>query len=210
MEKEYIPCGGCGATEPIQRCIGCFHPFESTPKAEPKIETATWLNLADHFTEDWEIMHCRYADDKRKLDTDLFELSDGWLIKKGGIGKLELHEVEYMAESKEKSTGPRRVKASDRLPGLKTPVKWRQGGIEMKANPVWYMVLDTNAEYLSECEWLDEGAGEKEGIDLPAFVQYIRENYKPSKEAWKDKYGIALLSDEGIINMYISKKEVKP
>jgi hypothetical protein len=29
MEKKYTPCGGCGATEPIQRCIGCFHPFEA-------------------------------------------------------------------------------------------------------------------------------------------------------------------------------------
>lgn len=27
-DKQYIPCGGCGATDPIDRCIGCFHPFE--------------------------------------------------------------------------------------------------------------------------------------------------------------------------------------
>jgi|ERR1044072_4483433 hypothetical protein len=26
--KKYTPCGGCGATDPIDRCIGCFHPFE--------------------------------------------------------------------------------------------------------------------------------------------------------------------------------------
>jgi len=49
------------------------------------------------------------------------------------------------------------VKASERLPGLKTPVKWRQGELEMKVKAVWYMVLDTNTEYLSNCEWLDEG-----------------------------------------------------
>lgn len=28
MEKKYTPCGGCGATEPMQRCIGCLHPFD--------------------------------------------------------------------------------------------------------------------------------------------------------------------------------------
>lgn len=116
MEKKYTPCGGCGAEHPDERCLGCFHPFESTPIPEPKIETVTWLNLGYHFTEDWEIMHCRYADDKRKVDTDLFELSDGWLIKKGGTGKLELHEVEYMAEDKEYATGAVWVKASERFP----------------------------------------------------------------------------------------------
>lgn len=56
----------------------------------------------------------------------------------------------------ERGKGAVWVKASERLPGLRTPVKWRQGEIEMKVTPVWYMVLDTNSEYLSECEWLDE------------------------------------------------------
>jgi hypothetical protein len=27
MGSKYTPCGGCGATYPIERCIGCFHPF---------------------------------------------------------------------------------------------------------------------------------------------------------------------------------------
>lgn len=35
MENKYTPCGGCGATEPIQRCIGCFHPFEPEEKKYP-------------------------------------------------------------------------------------------------------------------------------------------------------------------------------
>jgi hypothetical protein len=61
---------------------------------------------------------------------------------------------EYIAQ--QATTGPVWVKASDRLPGLKTAVKWRQGEIEMKVKAVWYMVLDTNSEYLSNCEWLDE------------------------------------------------------
>jgi hypothetical protein len=27
-EPTYTACGGCGATKPSQRCIGCLHPFE--------------------------------------------------------------------------------------------------------------------------------------------------------------------------------------
>lgn len=36
MENKYIPCGGCGATDPKNRCIGCFHPFtdETYPGSE--------------------------------------------------------------------------------------------------------------------------------------------------------------------------------
>lgn len=52
--------------------------------------------------------------------------------------------------------GPMWVKASDRLPGIKSPVKWREGEREMKVKPVWYMLLDSNSQYLSKCEWLDE------------------------------------------------------
>lgn len=26
--NQTIPCGGCGATEEKQRCIGCFHKFK--------------------------------------------------------------------------------------------------------------------------------------------------------------------------------------
>lgn len=58
-------------------------------------------------------------------------------------------------------TGGVWVKATSRLPGYTTPVKWRQGEIEMKVKAVWYMILDTNSEYLSNCEWLDE-SGEKD------------------------------------------------
>jgi len=28
-EPAHTPCGGCGATKPSQRCIGCLHPFEA-------------------------------------------------------------------------------------------------------------------------------------------------------------------------------------
>lgn len=96
MEKnKYTPCGGCGAESPLERCIGCFHPFEPIA-TKLSIE---WINLADNYTEDWQIMHCRYASDGRKLDTELFEEKNGGLVKVGGTGRLELNEVEYLIES---------------------------------------------------------------------------------------------------------------
>ena len=90
--KTYTPCGGCGAETPKDRCIGCFHPFEPFFRKE----FIEWLNLAYNYTEDWQIMHCRYASDGRKLDTDLFEEKDNGLVKIGGTGRLEFKEVEYM------------------------------------------------------------------------------------------------------------------
>lgn len=32
---KYIPCGGCGAETPLDRCIGCLHPFTEEEKKEP-------------------------------------------------------------------------------------------------------------------------------------------------------------------------------
>lgn len=26
-ESQYVPCGGCGASKPADRCVGCFHSF---------------------------------------------------------------------------------------------------------------------------------------------------------------------------------------
>lgn len=96
QETKYYPCGGCGADNPMDRCIGCFHPFVPIETHE----VVTWVNLQHQYTEDWETKHCRYAEDKRKLDTDLFEEKDAGLVKKGGTGRLELHEVEYMVEER--------------------------------------------------------------------------------------------------------------
>lgn len=59
-------------------------------------------------------------------------------------------------------------------------------------------------------EALSEGGGEKEPnkqIDPVELVKYIRENYKPSREVWEDNFGIALLSDEGIVSMFNQKKD---
>lgn len=101
-EKKYTPCGGCGATEPIQRCLGCAHPFR--PIETPM--TGRWVNLSENYTEDWEIKYCRFADDKCKLDTDLFEEKNGCLIKKGGTGAVRLSEVEYLIEDESPAEQP--------------------------------------------------------------------------------------------------------
>jgi hypothetical protein len=139
-QNKYIPCGGCGATNPIDRCIGCFHPFESTPLSEPKTETVTWWNLSEYFTEDWQIMHCRYAKDKCKLDTDLFELNGRWLVKKGGTGRLKLSEVEYMTETPSnlpKEGEPEQVESGSKQEPV---IKWMTGEYarlydQLQANP---------------------------------------------------------------------------
>jgi len=76
-----------------------------------------------------------------------------------------------MEDLKKAQTGAIWVKASERLPGIKTPVKWRQGEREMKVKAVWYMVLDTDSEYLSKCEWLDESGTAANAL------QEIKEKY---------------------------------
>jgi len=48
--------------------------------------------------EDWAYKHYRYASDKIKLDTDLFEIRDGALMKIGGTGRLDFNEVEILIE----------------------------------------------------------------------------------------------------------------
>lgn len=53
----------------------------------------------DDFNEDWMFSHYRYKSDHLKLDTDLFEIRDGALIKIGGTGRLPFYEVEILDES---------------------------------------------------------------------------------------------------------------
>lgn len=101
-------------------------------------------------------------------------------------------------------TGPVWVKASERLPGWKKRVKWRDGNNHSYATDGEISLFEMEKPNLEGWEWLDESAGESDAVEL---IKYIRENYKPSKEAWKDKFGIALLSDEGILSMYKQQKE---
>ena len=36
--ESYVPCGGCGATHPNERCINCFHDFTPNNQAEGAVE----------------------------------------------------------------------------------------------------------------------------------------------------------------------------
>lgn len=48
--------------------------------------------------EDWPFLHLRYAADHYKLDADLWEVREGGLMKKGGTGRLEFFEVQYLQD----------------------------------------------------------------------------------------------------------------
>jgi len=49
--------------------------------------------------EDWMNCHYRYKFSNVKLDTDLFEVRDGALMKIGGAGRLEFSSIEYLDET---------------------------------------------------------------------------------------------------------------
>lgn len=51
--------------------------------------------------EDWMNNHYRYKFSNDKLDTDLFEVRDGGLMKIGGDGRLEFTDIEYLDETVE-------------------------------------------------------------------------------------------------------------
>jgi len=36
MQTNFIPCGGCGAEHPNERCIGCFHDFGELAVAQSR------------------------------------------------------------------------------------------------------------------------------------------------------------------------------
>jgi hypothetical protein len=103
------------------------------------------------------------------------------------------------------------VKCSDWLPGYKNSVKWRVSGSDVVRNATLEALLRDRNFYFKSWEWYDESPAPAAGREEEAvgLIKYIRENYKPSKEVWKDKFGIALLSDEGIFSMFIQQKEGK-
>lgn len=92
------------------------------------------------------------------------------------------------------------VKASDRLPGFKTPVKWRLDGIERNKGKVIvvYMATGESPAFLSDYEWLDESgtaAGREEGqkllgqVDPVDFAKWMLQydfetKYTKSGKAW--------------------------
>lgn len=107
------------------------------------------------------------------------ELTKGFTPEQRAAFSNELKTVEELAgfilelTNAQHPAGCEWVKASERLPGLKTAVKWRVDGIEMKAKALWYMVHDTNSEYLSNCEWYDESPSEPEQKEAVEFAQVL-------------------------------------
>jgi hypothetical protein len=134
-----------------------------------------------------------YLEDVMK--TPPSEISKAWERYKT-LNHLYQDEAQHAAECEW-------VKASERLPGWGKSVRWRLDGIERKACDVFYMANGESPACIPNYEWYDEFPSKEGNKEREvALIQYIRENYKPSKEVWKDKFGIALLSDEGVLNKF--------
>jgi len=54
--------------------------------------------INDDFNEDWMFSHYRYKFSNEKLDTDLFEVRDGSLMKICGDGRIEFSSIEILDE----------------------------------------------------------------------------------------------------------------
>lgn len=111
--------------------------------------------------------------------------------------KQELEELQGTRKQ-----GPVWVKASERLPGLKKPVRWRLDGKELSPREVWYMVHDTNSGSLINYEWLDESA--TAAAPLPTFWD-VAKAFKWAAEYKSEKGehlmladGWCLMSDGGV------------
>jgi hypothetical protein len=137
------------------------------------------------------------------------ELTKGFIPEQRAAFSNELKTVEEFAHyileltSAQHPAGCEWVKASERLPGWGKSVRWRLDGIERKACDVFYMANGESPACIPNYEWYDEFPSKEGNKEREvALIQYIRENYKPSKEVWKDKFGIALLSDEGVLNKF--------
>lgn len=162
--KTYTPCGGCGATEPDQRCIGCMHPFTEIKPEELPV------------TPEWELINRIVSQWGNAVEMPNMEQ---WL-------------KDYASKAQQ---GARWVKASERLPGIKKPVKWRSSGVEMKVQQLWYMVHDTNSEYLSECEWYDESAAgrESDAVDEKRILEIQKSmgtlSFADKVRVWAEKVG---------------------
>lgn len=143
----------------------------------------------------------------RKQASDTLELTKGFTPEQRATFSNELKAAEelagYILELTNAHTGAVWVKASERLPDswLLKCVRFIHTKQTLIDPERW---LSENKSAIEVVEWLDESAGECDAVEL---IQYIRENYKPSKEVWKDKFGIALLSDEGVLSMYKQQKE---
>ncbi len=81
--QQFIPCGGCGANHPRERCINCHHDFGSgsgvpvivinvTPSKEDRIAAA--LLAAHEMLWDRRGIKCSTDDVKAAIDVYLDEM----------------------------------------------------------------------------------------------------------------------------------------
>lgn len=91
------------AIDAIIKQANFFNEDEIWGRLPSAVEGPVWVSplvkQPENFPDDWFMKHWRYASDHYKLDTDLFEVKDGGLCKKGGTGKLEWHEIEWLYET---------------------------------------------------------------------------------------------------------------
>lgn len=86
------------------------------------------------------------------------------------------------------------VKASDRLPGWRTPVKWRFKGVEMKKYDVAYMSQAESPRHWMDYEWYDESS-----VEQPVADNVLASYEKFFKECWPRLIDRAI-TDEREIN----------
>lgn len=95
------------------------------------------------------------------------------------------------------------VKASERLPGWRTPVKWRLNGVEMKKYDVEYISQAESPGHWMDLEWLDESSANNRDLDgvsqqpkRPTFWD-VAEAYKWAAE-YRDEIGgqLTLYNDQ--------------
>jgi hypothetical protein len=101
-KKQYIPCGGCGAQTPLERCIGCRHPFT---KEEQEIINNQLKQSEENIEWDSERIIGRVKERFKELEEkkwDWRSFYNGWLegradmlmqIKKIGWYKPENNET---------------------------------------------------------------------------------------------------------------------
>lgn len=74
----------------------------------------------------------------------------------GAIQDYCFYEQGYYDAIEATPTGAVWVKASERLPGWKQPVKWRVYGVERKTQTLSYLAYSESPADLPSYEWLDE------------------------------------------------------
>lgn len=69
VAQEPVACGGCGAADESQRCIGCMHPFNDPPAAEqpdtvavPRVLLAEAESIIESYAEALKASHAPGGD----------------------------------------------------------------------------------------------------------------------------------------------------